>query len=221
MNRTRIKICGITRVADALACAECGVDAIGLVFYPSSKRHINVAAAREIAAALPPFVTVVGLFVDPAETQVKRVLSAMPLDTLQFHGRETPAFCRQFGHPYIKAVAMGDSDKMNGENPPATPDFARLQEQFHDAAAFLLDSHGGGATGGCGRVFDWRQTPTDIAKPIILAGGITPANVHAAIAATRPYAVDCSSGVESAPGVKAPDKIRQLVDNVTHACKDH
>ena len=203
---TRIKICGITRTEDALSCASNGVDAIGLVFYPPSPRNVSTEQASKIIQCLPPFMTVVGLFMNAAAGDIEQVLSVCRLDRLQFHGSEDGRFCEQFDIPYYKAVAMGEE----------VPDFERLQQEFVNASAFLLDSHRRNEAGGSGESFDWVTVPEDVGKPLILAGGLAPDNVQSAIRQVRPYAVDCSSGVESSPGIKDHFKIRQFVENVQY-----
>ncbi|WP_375339146.1 phosphoribosylanthranilate isomerase [Candidatus Thiothrix phosphatis] len=197
--RCRVKICGITSVADAQMAAAAGVDAIGLVFYPPSKRNVEIAQAAAICRSVPPFVTTVGLFLDAEADFVRAVLAAAPLDVLQFHGSESPEYCRQFPRPYLKAVGMKGLVEYGG--------FHAYADRYADAQGFLVDSHAPGAAGGTGETFDWTQVPQDYAKPIILAGGLTPENVADAIRASRVYAVDVSSGVESAPGVKDAAKV--------------
>jgi phosphoribosylanthranilate isomerase len=201
--RTRVKICGITSIEDALAVAAAGADAIGLVFAEKSPRFVDIARARAIARALPPFVTVVGLFVDAPPERIREVLGQVPLDLIQFHGRETPEQCRGHGRPYIKAITMGE-----GVDPGAQ---ARA---YDDAAGFLLDAYSPAAAGGTGEVFDWNRVPRDFGRPLILAGGLTPANVAAAIRQVRPYAVDVSSGVEKGKGIKDPAKISAFMRSV-------
>ena len=188
--RTRVKICGITRVDDGLAAARAGADAIGLVFWSGTPRFVEIGQARKIADALPPFVTRVGLFVDPAEAEVRAILDAVPLDVLQFHGTEDPALCRAFGRPYLKAIHMKDGVDL--------VEFAALYE---DACGLVFDSFWpGDLPGGTGRVFDWsRLSPAVQAKlpaPTVLSGGLDALNVVGAIRAVRPWAVDVSSGVE-------------------------
>lgn len=197
---TRIKICGITRVEDGLAAARAGADAVGLVFHQASRRHVDVARAHEIASALPPFVTVVALFVDPPEPRVREVLEAVPVDLLQFHGAESPAFCARFGRPYLKVFA-------------AAPGVDLLQSaaSYGDARGVLVDAWVPGVPGGSGVTADWGLIPPGLGKPLILAGGLNPGNVGEAIRAVRPWAVDVSSGVESAPGIKDHDKLLQFV----------
>ncbi len=204
MNRTRIKICGITQAEDALYCAQVGVDAIGLVFYEPSPRNVTIEQAENIIAVLPSFVTVVGLFMNPEASFVANINQNLPLDVLQFHGQESAAFCDGYDRPYIKAVAMGDDGA----------DFNQLVAEYARAQAFLLDSHKTGKAGGSGEIFDWLKIPGQLDKPLILAGGLTPDNVQSGIHKAHPYAVDCSSGVELKPGIKDHGKIRQFVENV-------
>lgn len=202
--RTRIKICGITRPEDALAAAEAGADAIGLVFAEASPRCVSVGQARAVCAALPPFITVVGLFVDAPATRVREVLGQVPLDLLQFHGRETPEDCRQYGRPYIKAIRMAPD-----------LDLAAEIRRYVDAAGVLLDTFSPQAAGGTGESFDWTRVPRCLSKPVVLAGGLTPENVAAAIRAVRPYAVDVSSGVEKSKGIKDAARIVAFIEAVT------
>ena len=202
---TRVKICGITSIEDALNVAHSGADAIGLVFYPKSSRLVSATQAAEICAALPPFITTVGLFLNASETEVSDILKDVNLDLLQFHGHETPEFCRSFGLPYIKAIGTD-----------GLKDFAQNADQYHDALGILVDSHVLGKAGGTGQTFDWKLLPTNYAKPIILAGGLNPENIAEAIRETRVYAVDLSSGVESSPGIKSKAKIDALMREVKH-----
>ncbi len=204
--RCRVKICGITSIADAQMVSAAGVDAVGLVFYPKSKRNLDIPQAVEICRALPPFVTSVGLFLDADASFVREVLAAVPLDVLQFHGSETPGYCRQFPRPYLKAVGMKGLAEYGG--------FHAYAARYPDAQGFLVDSHAPGAAGGTGETFDWTQVPQDYAKPVILAGGLTPENVAEAIRTSRAYAVDVSSGVESAPGVKDAAKVAAFMAGV-------
>jgi phosphoribosylanthranilate isomerase len=204
MTRTRVKICGITRPADGLAAARLGTDAIGLVFYPGSSRAVDVPTARRIIAVLPPFVTVVGLFVDAGPAAVRAILQQVPLGMLQFHGQEDPDYCNSFGLPYIKAVPMGAG--------VAVGDY---DSRFAAAAGLLLDSHGGATpVGGSGQRFDWTMIADTMTKPLILAGGLNPYNVAEAIQQVRPWAVDVSSGVESARGIKDPALLRAFTQAV-------
>lgn len=201
--RTRVKICGITRIEDALVASEQGVDAIGLVFYEKSPRYISAVQAEAICRALPAFVTSVALFKDADAATVKQVIAATAIDLLQFHGNETAAFCEQFDRPYIKAVGMdGGSDVYA---------FAR---QYASSHGLLLDSHAPGAAGGSGKTFDWNHVPKDLQQAIILAGGLSVDNVKQAITVARPYAVDISSSVESRPGIKDAEKIRLFMQQI-------
>ena len=194
--RTRVKICGITRIEDALAAAHNGADAIGLVFYAESPRNVSLQAAQEIVDALPPFISVVGLFVNASENKIQTVLSQLRLDVLQFHGDETVADCAQFNLPYLKAIRV-------------KPDTNLLQYclEFNSAQALLLDAHSDAAYGGTGQVFDWDLIPQNLPKPIILAGGLNAQNVGDAIKQAQPYAVDVSGGVEQSKGIKDVAKI--------------
>ncbi|MBA3581816.1 MAG: phosphoribosylanthranilate isomerase [Gammaproteobacteria bacterium] len=201
--RIRVKICGITREEDALAAAQCGADAIGLVFYPPSARHVSVSQARQIAAQVPPFVTVVGLFLDATEEAIRAVLEEVPLDMLQFHGRETAAECDRWGYRYLKSVPMKDQ-----------PDLHDFMLRYPNAAGFLLDTVSAGEAGGSGQVFAWQALPTNLTHPTILAGGLTPENVSSAMTQTNCYAVDVSSGVEDGKGIKSLKKIRAFMTEV-------
>jgi len=201
--RTRIKICGITRAEDARTAVELGADAIGLVFYPPSPRHVGLDEARAIIAAVPPFVTVVGLFVDPRSEQVESVLSRCSLGVLQFHGDETPEFCRRFRLPYLKAARVR-----------AGADLIQYLTPYHDAQGWLLDAYHDRLYGGTGETFDWKLIPHDLARPVILSGGLTPHNAGVAVRQVRPWAVDVSSGVESAKGIKDAAKIAAFIAGV-------
>jgi len=201
--RTRVKICGITRIEDARAAVDAGVDAIGLVFVPRSPRCVEPERAAEIARSVAAFVTVTGLFMDPSQAAVEAVLRTVPLGLLQFHGSEPADDCRRYGLPYLKAVGVEGVD-----------DFDAVAAEYDDAAGLLIDSHGAGEAGGTGETFDWSRFPRQSSLPLILAGGLAPDNVAAAIEAVRPYAVDLSSGVERAPGIKDADKIRRLMSEV-------
>ncbi len=203
MLRTRIKICGITRPEDGQYAAMLGVDAIGLVFYEASPRNVSIAQAEAIVAALPAFVTTVGLFMDAEAGKVRQVLSALRLDTLQFHGNETPVYCESFGVNYIKSVAMLDN-----------PDVAAYTADFPGASGFLLDAVKTGEAGGSGDQFNWQQVPTQSDKPLILAGGLSPENVANAIRQAPCYGVDVSSGVEASKGIKSQAKIRAFIEQV-------
>jgi phosphoribosylanthranilate isomerase len=199
VNSVRVKICGITRSEDVSTSVEAGADALGFVFVPRSKRYIDAARAAALVRAVPAFVCRVGLFMDATADDVSRTLARVPLNLLQFHGEETAAYCEQFERPYIKAVSMA-----------VGADWQSVIDEHRNAAAFLLDSHAPGAPGGTGRVFDWDAIPT-LAAPVVLAGGLTCENVAAAVRRVRPWAVDVSSGVEDAPGIKDPSKVRQFI----------
>lgn len=206
MPVVRSKICGITRIEDALSAVEAGADALGLVFYAKSPRAVTVQQARSIIAALPPFVTTVGLFVDATRCELGEILDAVPLDLLQFHGDESPADCEGYHRPYIKALRVKPGD-----------DIAAQVARFKNASGVLLDSYVRGVPGGTGEAFDWSLVPDDLAKPVILAGGLSAANVAQAIARVRPYAVDVSGGVEIAKGIKDAEKIRAFMRAVKAA----
>jgi len=206
LSHTRIKICGITRPRDALAAAELGADAIGLVFYPRSPRAVNAATALQILAEVPPFLSVVALFVDEPASGVDRILSQVPVDTLQFHGNESPGFCNRFGRPWLKALRVREGI-----------DVAAAVRDYAAARAILLDSWQEGVPGGTGRTFDWNLAPTALPRPVVLAGGLDDGNVGEAVRRVRPAAVDVSGGVESAPGVKDREKIRRFIAAVRAA----
>jgi phosphoribosylanthranilate isomerase len=195
----RVKICGITRQEDLQAAVAAGADALGFVFAPRSRRVLDPETAAVLARRVPPFISRVGLFMDQDFEQVSRILDRVPLSLLQFHGREDAAFCRRFGLPYIKALAMGSA-----------PSLAQAARSFADAAGLLLDSHRPGETGGTGQTFDWAGIP-DIELPLILAGGLTPDNVRQAVRQVQPWAVDVSSGVEDAPGIKNAEKMKIFI----------
>lgn len=204
--RTRVKICGFTRTDDALAAANLGVDAIGLVFYTPSPRNIEVAQAREIVRHLPAFVSVVGLFVDAEPAWIAEVLTQVRIDCLQFHGEEAPGDCRIYAKPYIKAVRM---------RPDA--DLAGLEARYADAAGLLLDAYDPGIQGGTGSSFDWDLIPGQRKLPLILAGGLSPKNAALAVQQVRPYALDVSSGVEVCKGVKDAEKMAAFIRNTNQA----
>lgn len=206
MSVVRSKICGITRIEDALSAAEAGADAIGLVFYAKSPRAVSVQQARAIIAALPPFVTTVGLFVDASRQELDEILAAVPLDLLQFHGDESPAFCDALQRPYIKALRVKPGD-----------DLAAQVAAYGQASGVLLDTYVPGIPGGTGEAFDWSLVPQGLNKPIILAGGLVAENVAAAIRQVRPYAVDVSGGVEAGKGIKDAEKIRAFMRAVKTA----
>lgn len=203
----RIKICGITRVDDGLAAARAGADAIGLVFYEKSPRAVSLEQAASIVAALPPFVTTVGLFVDADAAQIARTLQAVPLDMLQFHGNESGEFCRASPRPWMKAVRMKDG-----------VDLDACVDDYQGASGLLLDSYVPGLPGGTGATFNWQRVPRHLPLPLVLAGGLNPDNVAAAVAQVQPWAVDVSGGVEligadggRQPGLKDEGAIQAFI----------
>lgn len=200
---TRTKICGITRIEDGLACARHGADAIGLVFYPPSPRHVSAERAREIARALPPFVTTVALFVDPTAAEVEKVLHEVRPDVLQFHGNEAPEFCASFGVSWLKAVRV-----------QAGLNLVEYAARYREAQGLLLDAYVEGQAGGTGLSFDWALIPAGLPLPVVLSGGLDAGNVAAAIRQVRPWAVDVSSGVEAAKGIKDEAKIAAFMQGV-------
>lgn len=202
---TRIKFCGITRPQDARIAIDLGVDAIGLVFTRRSQRFLGISQAREIRRMVPPFMSTVALFMDDEPSWIEEVIAGAQPDLLQFHGAETGPFAASFSRPYVKVVPM------------ASVDDAVAYVSLHPAACgFVLDSHALGALGGSGETFDWKRAPR-MGKPTILAGGLDPANVAQAIALVRPYAVDVSSGIETASGIKESGKMRRFVEAVRTA----
>ena len=205
MNRTRIKICGLTREADVDAAVRAGADAIGFVFYPRSSRFIESARAAELARRLPPFVTPVGLFVNATPADIQRATDAIPHLLLQFHGDETPAACDSAARPYVRAARMAPGIDLL--------DFAA---SYPHALALLLDTHVE-AYGGSGKAFDWSLIPPNVPLPLVLSGGLNPANVIDGVMRVRPWAVDVSSGVESAKGIKDAAAIRRFCDAVREA----
>jgi phosphoribosylanthranilate isomerase len=204
--RTRIKFCGLTRPGDVRLAAELGVDALGFVFAALSPRRLGTEQLEGLRQAVPPLVDAVALFMDNPGSEVEAAVRALRPTLLQFHGDEDDAFCRSFGLPFIKSVAMGEGGG----------DAALARKRYPSASGFLLDGHGPGQPGGGGERFDWTSIPP-LGRPIFLAGGLVPGNVGQAIRAARPYAVDVSSGVEAAPGVKDGEKMQQFVDEVRRA----
>lgn len=215
MSSTRIKICGITNVQDAHAVVAGGADAIGLNFFADSPRSVTVERARQIAEVIPPFVEIVALFVDEPAASIERILSVVPISLIQFHGEESADFCEQFARPWIKSVRVRER-----------LDLAQVCRDYRSARGILLDSWQPGVHGGTGKTFDWQLAQAALSLPVILAGGLHAGNVGEAIRALRPAAVDLSSGVERAPGLKDAARIRQFVaavravdqelDDVTH-----
>jgi len=201
VNRTRVKICGITRVEDARVAVASGADAIGLVFYPKSPRYVELSLAHEIARTVGPFVTVVGLFVNASVEQVNTALDAVGLDLLQFHGDEDEAFCAQFKRPYIKAIRMSPG-----------LDVQQVIDSYPSARGFLFDAWNKDKYGGTGETFEWQRLAGLDGIDFILAGGLNPGNIDEAIATVKPYAVDVSGGVEESPGIKSSLLIQQFIN---------
>jgi phosphoribosylanthranilate isomerase len=212
--RTRIKVCGITRIEDGLAAARAGADAIGLVFWPGTPRRVTIDEASAIAGAMPPFVSLVGLFVDPEPAEVEAVLGRVPLAALQFHGREPAALCRASGRPYLKAFSV-----------EREADLLESLSSYGDAAAWLFDAPPReGRPGGTGHTFDWSRVPSALARPIVVSGGLHAGNVGDAIRRLRPWAVDVSTGVEALdadgrprPGIKDAARIAAFIEEARHA----
>lgn len=209
MLRVRTKICGITRVEDAICAVNAGADAIGLVFYAPSPRNVSIEQAQKICSALPPFVTVVALFVDEDRKVIEQVCQALPINLLQFHGDESEKDCLGFTIPYIKAIRVRlDSD------------VHRAEEEYKSARAILVDTYKKGVAGGTGELFDWSLVPAKHNKPLILAGGLTPENIRKAIQTVQPYAVDVSGGVELEKSIKDHEKVSQFIKEVSRECGD-
>lgn len=206
MIRTRVKICGITRLADAEAAIRAGADALGFVFYEPSPRYIEPSRAAEIIAQLPPLVSTVGLFVDESSEKVRDIVQQSRIDMLQFHGDESPEFCDSFDRPWFKALRVR-----------ADMDIPLQCRRYHKARGILLDAYRPGVPGGTGESFDWSLIPKELPKPLILAGGLTPANVRKAIRQVQPYAVDISGGVEADKGIKDSQKIEVFMQEVVRA----
>jgi len=203
VTKVRTKICGITSVADARLAADAGADAIGMVFYDSSPRAVDINTAKDIASAVGPFVTAVALFVNPELALVEQVLAEVKPGLLQFHGDEDAAFCEQFGRPYLKAIRVREDT-----------DLSEATAQFSSASGFIFDAWSKSLYGGTGKTFNWQKLQGYSGLPLILAGGLTPDNISEAISATSPYGVDVSGGVEASPGCKDADKIRQFIRSV-------
>jgi phosphoribosylanthranilate isomerase len=204
--KTAVKICGITRVQDALTAAHCGAHAIGLVFYRPSPRYVTPETAAGIVRALPPFVTAVGLFVDAAAEEVREIAARTRIQMIQFHGSETPEFCARFELPYLKAVRVRPE-----------VDLLQYARDFRSAKALLLDAFKEGLHGGTGAVFDWDLIPAALPLPVVLSGGLHPENVAEAIRRVRPCAVDVSSGVEASKGIKDASRVEAFVNGVRDA----
>lgn len=205
---TRVKICGITRIEDALAAIRLGANAIGFIFWDKSTRYIDPKEARKIVMALPPFVTVVGVYVNPSSEWVEETCSIAGLNLLQFHGDELPEFCSQFSLPYIKAVRIRSGI-----------DLLQYAAQYSSSSGLLLDSYVEGVPGGTGRTFEWSLIPENLSLPLIVSGGLHPKNVCEAIREAKPWAVDVSSGVEVTKGIKDADKIAAFMTGVRNGEK--
>ncbi|MDZ4212703.1 MAG: phosphoribosylanthranilate isomerase [Methylotenera sp.] len=201
--RVRVKICGITRIEDALSAVEHGADAIGLVFYDQSPRNVSISQAMEIANNIPAFVSVVGLFVNAESSFINEVISKVKLDLLQFHGDETPEECASYTLPFIKAIRVKNDTNL-----------VQYANDFSAARALLLDAYTEGVAGGTGHVFDWNLIPKQLTKQVILAGGLNADNVALAIQQVNPYAVDVSGGVEASKGIKDAEKIAAFMRQV-------
>ncbi len=206
-TRTRIKICGLTRSADVHLAVALGADAVGFVFAPGGLRCLSLDAAERLRARVPPLVSVVALLRNQPRQDIARIVAALQPDLLQFHGDETQADCEGHGRPWLKAIALGGSGH----------DAASAWRAWPNAAGYVFDGHAPGTAGGSGERFDWSRAPSEVGKPWLLAGGLTPANVGEAIALARPWAVDVSSGVESAPGVKDHHALRAFFAAVAAA----
>ncbi len=204
--RTRVKICGITRLDDALSAIEHGADALGFVFYEPSPRYLSIVEARKIFEKIPPLINKVALFVNPKSESVNRVLEKLSVDLIQFHGDEDEAFCRSFNKPYLKAIRMREST-----------DLSDISKRYNSASGLLLDAFDTSLYGGTGHVFDWTLIPKKCRLPIILAGGLNQQNIYTAVKNTQPYAVDVSSGVEQSKGIKDHLLIEQFMNEVKRA----
>jgi len=202
----RVKICGITRLDDLHAACASGADALGFVFHAASPRNVTIDAAAALVAEMPPFVQSVGLFVNAAPAFVEAVLATVPLDLLQFHGDETPADCARFGRPFVKAIRV-----------TRETDLVKCAADFDAARGLLLDAFVPGVAGGTGERFDWTLIPAALPKPFILSGGLAPDNVAEAVRRVRPWAVDVSSGVEAAKGIKDARKMAQFIAKAKQA----
>jgi len=206
VNRTRVKICGITQLEDAYAAIAAGADALGFVFYEPSPRNISPKKAAELIRQLPAFVTTTALFVNATQALIDRIVLETRIDLLQFHGDESPEFCNQFQRPYIKALRMKPNMDLVSE-----------AKAYATAQAILLDAYQPGIPGGTGEVFDWDRIPNDHPAPIILAGGLTADNVASAVSSVAPYAVDVSGGVEKSKGIKDAEKVEKFINEVNRA----
>ncbi len=206
MTRTRIKVCGITRLEDALVATKFGVDALGFVFYEKSPRYVSIEQAAIICQSVPPFVTKVALFVNADERKVREIIDSVHIDLLQFHGDESPAYCESFNMPYIKAIRAKNRENIIDEI-----------TAHRNAIGVLVDSYVPGIPGGTGNVFDWSLIPDEEKRKVVLAGGLNAGNVSQAINIVRPFAVDVSGGVEESKGIKNHEKIHQFIKEVASA----
>lgn len=204
LNPTKIKICGITREVDAHTAIAYGADALGFVFYPQSRRAVTPDCLTWMRQ-LPPFVSLVGLFVNPTTDWVNTVITQLPIDLLQFHGDESPEFCQQFNHRYLKAIPMQSLNQHTVEY---------YMNNHSQASGWLLDNYGKDSIGGSGTTFNWQDIPTTSCKPLIMAGGLNATNVAEVIRQYQPYGIDVSSGVESAPGIKSAKKMATLINAI-------
>ncbi|MBD3641598.1 MAG: phosphoribosylanthranilate isomerase [Marinobacter sp.] len=205
---TRVKICGLTRPEDVSAAISCGADALGFVFYEPSPRSVSPAHAAALVRDIPPFVQAVGLFVNPAREFVEQVLSEVPLDLLQFHGDETPEFCRSFGRRWIKAIRVREEGQIES-----------AFQDYRDAAGLLVDAWVPDKFGGTGQSFNWQLIPENRPMPLVLAGGLSSDNVSRAVTQVKPWAVDVSGGVERSKGIKDIQKISDFIKEVHRVCK--
>tara|TARA_R110000868_G_scaffold410505_4_gene698875 strand:+ start:120481 stop:121107 length:627 start_codon:yes stop_codon:yes gene_type:complete len=206
MSKAFIKICGITRKEDAQAAVTAGADAIGLVFYAKSPRAVSLQQSKAIVDTILGQAQIVALFVDAEVDEINNIINQLPVDVLQFHGQENQAFCQQFGKPYWKAVRVQSQD-----------DIIAAEREYPDAAALLLDAYQADVPGGTGQLFDWSLVPSTLSTPIVLAGGLTPANVTEALEQVKPWGIDVSGGVEASKGIKDNHKITQFIQAVRHA----
>jgi len=213
----RIKMCGFTRGEDIAQALQLGVDALGLVFYPPSKRALTIEQAAKLAAEVPPFAHLVGLFVDAEKSQVDATLRAVPLSLLQFHGNETAAYCESFGRPYIKVVRLPAVIDNEQHRKNVQEKLNEILLEHSRAKGFLLDVDLASSPGGTGHKFDWQVLPEKFNRPVVLAGGLNSENVAQAINTVKPYAVDVSSGIESSPGIKEHKKMADFVAQVNNA----
>ncbi|KTD21551.1 phosphoribosylanthranilate isomerase [Legionella londiniensis] len=204
IKRVRIKLCGMTRQQDIHTAAALGIDAIGLIFYPNSPRAISIGEAKGLLSQFPVFMSAVAVFVNPEKKLVEEVIAALPIQYLQFHGDESPDFCEQFALPYIKAIPASSKDNI-----------IHLASLYGNAAAILLDTPSITQRGGSGQVFDWQVIPESLNQPIILAGGLTPQNIRQAVQLSSISAIDVCSGVELSPGIKCPNKMKELVNIIS------